>query len=49
MEVDNAVRHWLSMTVDYDTVIHGRPGHVVGKSMGIFYMEDVLVGLGDPG
>ena len=31
MVVDNVVRYWLSMTVKFDAVIHGRLVHVVGR------------------
>ena len=44
----NVVRHWLSMTVEYDTVIHNGLGRDLGQSVGVFYLIDVIIGLQDP-
>ena len=46
--VDNVVRHWLSMTVEDDTVIHDGMVHAVGWSMGVFYGDDGPIGLRYP-
>ena len=46
--VDNVVRHWLSMTVEDDTVIHDGMVHAVGWSMGVFYRDDGPIGLRYP-
>ena len=48
MVVYNVVCHWLSITVDYYVVVHGRLGHAVGWSMGVFYVYNFIVGLRDP-
>ena len=36
------------MTLEDDAVVHGGLVHAVGRSMGVFYVEDVRVGSRDP-
>ena len=38
------VRHWLSIIVEDDTVIYDGMGHEVGRILGVFYVENVLIG-----
>ena len=42
--VDNMVRHWLSMTVEDDVVIFKGLVHAVGRSMGVLYADNGLLG-----
>ena len=44
MVVDIVVWHWLSMTLEDVAVIHYGLGHVVGRSLEVFYAEDGLIG-----
>ena len=38
------VRHWLSMTLEDDTVIHVSMRHALGCSLGVLYLDDGLLG-----
>ena len=42
--VENVVRHWLPMTVEYETVTNGGLRHAVGQSMLVLYTNDSLIG-----
>ena len=42
------VWNWISMTVEYDAVIHDGLVHVVGWSIGVLYSDDGPIGLWDP-
>ena len=44
MEVETVVCNWLHTAVEYDTVIHEGLGHVVGRSIVLFYADDGLIG-----
>ena len=44
VEVDNMVRHWLSIIVEDDTVIYDGMGHEVGRILGVFYMYNGIIG-----
>ena len=48
MAVDNVVWNCLSMTVEDDTIILDGMVHAVGRSMGVFYADDGLIGSRDP-
>ena len=48
MALDSVVRHWLSHTVENESAIHDRLRTAVGRSMGMFYADDGLIGLWDP-
>ena len=48
MEVENVVRHWLSMTVEYDVIIHDGLGHGMGQIMRVFYADYGIIGYMDP-
>ena len=48
MSVDSVVRHWLSLTVEDKFAIHDRLGMAMGRSMGVFYADDGLIGSWDP-
>ena len=41
------VRYFMSMTVGYDAFIHNGLGHVVGKSVVVFYEDDGIIGYQD--
>ena len=45
---DSVIRHWLSLTVEDDSVAHEDLGMVVGRFMGVFYEDNGMVGLRDP-
>ena len=45
--VDNVVRNWLSMTVEYEAVIHDGLVHAVEMSIGVFYADNGLIGSSD--
>ena len=45
--VDNVVRNCLSMTVEDDEIILDGMVHAVGRSMGVFYADDGLIGSRD--
>ena len=47
MAVDSVVWYWLSMIVKYEAVIHDGMGHAVGRSLGLFYMGDGIIGSWD--
>ena len=42
------VQKWMSMIMEDTAVIHDIMGHGVGRSMGVFYAENVLVRSQDP-
>ena len=44
VDFDSVVRHWILMTVEYGYVLHGRLGHTMGCSLGVFYADDKLLG-----
>ena len=46
--VDSVVRHWILPTVEDLEVIQDRLVHVVGWSLGVFYVNEGLLGLWDP-
>lgn len=48
MKVDIVVRHWMYMTVEDESVIHNGLGHVVMWILGVFYLDDGLLGFHDP-
>ena len=43
--VDNVIRSWLYMTVEYQQVAHDGLGESIGKCLGVFYAENGMVGL----
>ena len=45
--VDRMVRHWLSTKVEDNAVINDSLGHVVGRSLGVFYTNDDILGSQD--
>ena len=47
MLVDNAIRTWLTMTVEDQWVDHERLGETVGRCLGVFYADDGMVGSRD--
>ena len=48
LDVGIVVRHWLSLTVEYGAVLHYVLGHDVGQSLGVFYVDDGILGSWDP-
>ena len=42
--VDSVVQHWLSLLVEYESNIHDSLRMAVGRSMGVFYVYNGLVG-----
>ena len=46
--VHSMVRHWLSLTVEEESAIRDVLGMAVGRCMGVFYMDDDLIGSRDP-
>ena len=48
VEVENVVRHWLFMTVEDDAVIHDGLVHAVGRSIGVLYADNGLIGSQEP-
>ena len=49
MVMDNVIRTWLAMTVEYQRVAHDFLGEVFGRFLGRFYANDGMVGSRDPG
>ena len=45
--VDRMVRNWLSSKVEDNAVINESLGHVVGRSLGVFYTNDDILGSQD--
>ena len=48
MTVDSIVRHWISIIVENESVIHDRLGVAVGRFIGVFYVDDIVTGLRVP-
>ena len=48
MAVDSVIRHWLFLTVEDEAVIHDGMVHTVGNILGVFCMDDDLLGSHDP-
>ena len=48
MVVDSVLRHWLSLTVEDESDFHGRLGTTVVSSLGVFFVNDGLIGLQEP-
>ena len=46
--VDNVVHKWLFVTVEDELVAHDGLGLVVGRCMGMFYMDDGMVESREP-
>ena len=42
--VDNFIRTWLAMKVEYHRVARDGLGEIVGKCLGVFYTKNVMVG-----
>ena len=42
--VDKLIRTWLYMTVEYQRVYHGRLIDTIGRRLGVFYTDDIMVG-----
>ena len=42
--VDNVIRTWLVMTVEYQRVAHHGLGDTLGGCLGVFYSKDCMVG-----
>ena len=45
--VDNSIRTWLAMTLEYQRVAHGGLGETVGQCVRVFYAKDGMVGSRD--
>ena len=45
--VNNFIRTWLYMTVEYQKVAHDGLGDTIGRCLGVFYADDVMVGSRD--
>ena len=48
VEGDSMALHWISLTVKYDSSTHDVLGVVVGNFMSLFYVDDGMIGSGDP-
>ena len=48
MAVDKVFHNWVSITVEYNTVIHNRLVHVAEWSIGVFYADNRIIGSRDP-
>ena len=46
--VDNVVRNWLALAVEYQLVSHEGLGLLVGRCLGLFYADDIMVVLRGP-
>ena len=45
--MDNVIRTWLAMTVEYQRVTHDRMGEAIGRCLGFSYANDFMVGSRD--
>ena len=43
--VNNVLRNWITLTVEYQLVAHEGLGLVLGVCLGLFYVDNVVVGL----
>ena len=41
--MDNVIRTWLAMIVEYQRVSHNGLGDTVGRCLGVFYADDGMV------
>ena len=46
--VNSLFMHWLYLTVDYMTVVHDVMAHLLGRILGVFYLDDGILVFGDP-
>ena len=46
--LDNVVRNWLALMVENELVAHEGLGIAVGQCLGMFYGDNIMVGLRDP-
>ena len=49
MVVENVIRTWLAMTVEYQSLTHDGLGETLGRCLGVFYAYYVMVGSRDSG
>ena len=42
--VESVVPNWMYMIVECNVVIHNGMGHAVGRILGVFYMENGIIG-----
>ena len=48
MALESVVKHWLSITLEDESAVHDSNRMVEGRSLGIFYANDGLIGLRKP-
>ena len=44
MVMENVIQTWLAVTVEDQRVSHGGIGEAVGRCLGVFYVNDGMVG-----
>ena len=44
VEVDNVIRIWLAMPVEYQRMDHDGMGETIGRCLGVFHAEDGMAG-----
>ena len=46
--MDNFIRTWMAMTAEYHRVVRDGFGEAVGGCLGVFYINDGIIGSRDP-